>query len=609
VRLISASGLKIAVIMKLKSQYRRQCAHISRSADGFTLVEMMIAVALVLLIMAMFAEIFQIAAGSLSKQRGISENDQRGRFLDTMIRGDLNKRTFRDVVPFTHLKNTDLLAGGVERYSGYWYYAENDFRSDTDDVLQFTVDLENRTQEPSVSKLLGGASGISAVGISGEDTSSNIIYVPGINYTAYIPAKSHVWIGGSLDSTGTLTNNGKYTVTSCTYDSMSSVNQIFVQEAIPYSMTNHGKLFLAENEPDVADGIPGNASGSSSFAEVSYFLRGSNLCRRVLLIHDPISGSAQPHYGNGARIIPGDYTANSFWNDFDYSAFYYRGKLASSSPPLIGGGLYFHSSTESLSNTLGRSEVMLYDSLPSSGTTFLGSDQKRCVSLGMPQTRFGHDHWTGLPREFVGSGPDGFPGTADDTSFIGRYLIQECAHPLFMYPGSIVINDIQKPDQDQSPMSPKLAFTLNTSTNLVAEFTPALPAVPSRRGEDILMSNVVGFDVKIWDPAAASGAGQFVDLGGSTAVTYLNSQNPIYSPNLNQIGSNPPKLRYDTWHPEAEIIDPYDQTAAGRNSNPPFRNQNDLPLRAVQITINYRDISSNQIRQITIVHSLIDPTN
>jgi len=39
---------------------------------GFTLVEMLVAVALVLLMMSIFAQIFQMATGSLSQQRGIA---------------------------------------------------------------------------------------------------------------------------------------------------------------------------------------------------------------------------------------------------------------------------------------------------------------------------------------------------------------------------------------------------------------------------------------------------------------------------------------------------------------------------------------------------------
>ena len=62
---------------------------------GFTLVEMLVSVALVLLIMTLFAQAFGIAAGSIKKQRGLAENDQRARSMVTILLGDLKKRTFR----------------------------------------------------------------------------------------------------------------------------------------------------------------------------------------------------------------------------------------------------------------------------------------------------------------------------------------------------------------------------------------------------------------------------------------------------------------------------------------------------------------------------------
>jgi hypothetical protein len=39
-----------------------------------------------------------------------------------------------------------------------------------------------------------------------------------------------------------------------------------------------------------------------------------------------------------------------------------------------------------------------------------------------------------------------------------------------------------------------------------------------------------------------------------------------------------------------------------------YRNTDDRhPVRAIQIKIRYLDVASGQIRQMTIVHSLIDP--
>ncbi len=127
--------------------------------------------ALVLLIMSLFAQIFQIAAGTLHTQRGIAENDQRARSMVTTLNADLGKRTFRqredlvtqtDTGTFAALLNVannnalgitplhpDYFVGGEsqssqrlvdgEREGGYFYISEGDPFNDGDDVLQFTV--------------------------------------------------------------------------------------------------------------------------------------------------------------------------------------------------------------------------------------------------------------------------------------------------------------------------------------------------------------------------------------------------------------------------------------------------------------------------------------
>ncbi len=109
---------------------------------GYTLVEMLVAVALVVLMMMMFAEIFTIAAGSISTQRGLAELDQSARTLTTVLRSDLNNRTFRALVPFfpgEQSANAQDPPPLFSQRSGYFYIAENDPNDDTDDVLQFTI--------------------------------------------------------------------------------------------------------------------------------------------------------------------------------------------------------------------------------------------------------------------------------------------------------------------------------------------------------------------------------------------------------------------------------------------------------------------------------------
>src|SRR5262245_18697896 len=83
------------------------------SRGGFTLVEMLVAVGLVVLMMVLFASIFQLATGTMTTQKGISENDQRVRLVVSALRGDLlgyvdpqtgnaipPRRSFRCLIPY-----------------------------------------------------------------------------------------------------------------------------------------------------------------------------------------------------------------------------------------------------------------------------------------------------------------------------------------------------------------------------------------------------------------------------------------------------------------------------------------------------------------------------
>jgi hypothetical protein len=122
---------------------------------------MLVSVALIVLMMSLFAEVFTIATGTMSRQKGLTENDQRARMLMTLVKADLDKRSFRSVVPYG--PGDDPPVGTRD---GYFYIAENDPQNDTDDVLQFTVKTNQSTstsvrQDPIYGRaatLIGGGS-------------------------------------------------------------------------------------------------------------------------------------------------------------------------------------------------------------------------------------------------------------------------------------------------------------------------------------------------------------------------------------------------------------------------------------------------------------------
>jgi len=582
----------------------------SSRVAGFTLVEMLVSVAVVLLMMSMFAQIFQMATGSLSQQRGIAENDQKARMITTTLRGDLERRTFRDVFPFRAGEDTRQLGHSLARRAGYFEIDENDPFDDTDDVLSFTASVNIKLQNKDGSPFTGRATALSARAIT--NLTANSIDIAG-SYASVIPANLRVWIVGSLGPNGE-TNNGRYTVTSSTGTTTINFPASSFNTAAytPSATAPWGYIYLSESEPDFDDGLFGNDTAVSSAAEVCYFLRNGVLYRRVLLIREPTSGTdAQPTWTTGVPQLwnsstlnenyPTSGTATTFWRDFDYSAFYFTGKVSSSGTQ--APGVRFHSAAESLSNSSQAPLRLSNDTTVSSPSSFP-------VSLGLPYLRFGHGT-SGLPQ-------DGSSSSASGNVTFRRFNLQECSNSIFGYPGNVL---------NGNPMN-RTDLTLNpndgtATAGLVTQYSTET----SRRGEDILMSNVLSFDVKVWDPIYNS----FVDVGDDTdapngpfSSTARGRLNTAYAP-------GPTHFRFDTWHPLASIsgngeppIVPFNRGVDGLpgvagtddDSNSRIDDLSELgwsgsddrpeSLSAIQITINYRDISSSQVRQVTIVQSLVD---
>ena len=589
---------------------------------GFTLVEMLVSVAIVLLMMSMFAQIFQMATGSLSQQRGIAENDQKARMITTTLRGDLERRTFRDVFPFRANEDTRQLGHSLSRRAGYLEIDENDPLDDTDDVLTFTASVNIKLQQKDGSPFVGRAQPLSGVAISSV-SGGNTIMIAG-NYASLIPSGSHIWIVAS--TSGGNSNDGRYTVSGT--PSFSTGTTTITVTATSLNNTLLGGVYLSESEPEFDDGLFGNNTSVSSTAEVCYFLRSGVLYRRVLLIREPLSGAAaQPIWATGSPILwtgsaenyPTSGTATTFWRDFDYSAFYFSGMQikTGSGTTTYAPGVRFHSASESLSN-----------SSSGTGNNFLGNSRSASnlltfvdqtvspptislfpMSLGVPHLRFGHSTSTGLPQDGSTSGADGIWGNADDLPItFRRFNLRECSHSTFGYPGYI--------PGAGNPMN-RTNLTFNYTTGLVDDYS--LGGETSRRGEDILMSNVLSFDVKVWDPVNSL----FVDVGenllpspgpfsSAAPLAYDSSSPPILvGGRLNTTYGLNGHYRFDTWHPSASVGGGlYDNEPPYMPAMPvtPGTSTPSRPfaLSAIQIKINYRDISSSQVRQVTIVQSLVD---
>jgi prepilin-type N-terminal cleavage/methylation domain-containing protein len=129
-----------------------------KNRSGFTLVEMLVSVTLVLLMMTMFASIFSMATDSVSKQRGISNHDQKARSLVTIMHADFQHRTLRYPLPFYPGEDSSTSPTPFGNRAGYFYISTNDSYSGLDDLIQFTVNsdilIENTDETPYFAKAL-----------------------------------------------------------------------------------------------------------------------------------------------------------------------------------------------------------------------------------------------------------------------------------------------------------------------------------------------------------------------------------------------------------------------------------------------------------------------
>ncbi len=158
-------------------------------------------------------------------------------------------------------------------------------------------------------------------------------------------------------------------------------------------------------------------------------------------------------------------------------------------------------------------------------------------------------------------------------------------------------------------------FMLEQPVEVPASLT--LAGTP-REGEDVMLTNVIAFDVRVYDPevraqpggsinllpgdpgySPGTGAfGAYIDLGTGGGSVFGGPVNP---------GSRLPVPTYDTWCSRYEFdgyaMNGYDDNnngvvdeAAEFETSPPYR----VPLRGIEVRIRCYEPVSKQVRQITI---------
>jgi len=165
-------------------------------------------------------------------------------------------------------------------------------------------------------------------------------------------------------------------------------------------------------------------------------------------------------------------------------------------------------------------------------------------------------------------------------------------------------------------------------------------------GEDVILTNVIAFDVRVFDPAApigivgndalvpgdpgftgAAANGAYVDLGNGQSTAGPSGVAPHFSGtgqrNYNGLtGGMAGQRTWDTWstHYESNGIDDdgdgiVDEGADGFDNNnngqvdesaeqetsPPYP----FPLRGIEIRIRCYEPSSRQVRQVTVRHAFV----
>ncbi|MEN6450962.1 MAG: prepilin-type N-terminal cleavage/methylation domain-containing protein [Thermoguttaceae bacterium] len=173
---------------------------------------------------------------------------------------------------------------------------------------------------------------------------------------------------------------------------------------------------------------------------------------------------------------------------------------------------------------------------------------------------------------------------------------------------------------------PSLDFWTNNPSSRLAENALSGGAAATRVADDVILTNVIGFDVKVWDPTAPNGAGgqgAYVDLGyhNDAYASAISRFSHFGHPNSHLLGTANTAKTYDTWSTHYETVgtglmgdlpgralNGLDDTGGGvvdsdadKLTSPPYP----CPLRSVQVKIRTFEPDSKQIRETTIVQDFL----
>jgi prepilin-type N-terminal cleavage/methylation domain-containing protein len=153
---------------------------------------------------------------------------------------------------------------------------------------------------------------------------------------------------------------------------------------------------------------------------------------------------------------------------------------------------------------------------------------------------------------------------------------------------------------------PRIDFWNNNSADRVSDpYTPLVPVADvTRAAEDVILTNVIGFDVKVWDPLAVA----YVDLGYSTGLATATTFSTTGNANSGIKMTVFTARVYDTWSTTYLQLTGFDRDSNGIVDDindaaypPPYA----AALRGLQVKIRTFEPSSRQIREVTVIQDFL----
>ena len=519
--------------------------------SAFTLVEMLVSVGIIVLMMTMFTQIFSMATGTISTQRGIAENDQRTRSITTVIKGDLDKRTFRNVIPFHANEDSVLSPTSFVGREGYFYISVNDPNNSTDNVLQFTVrsTVEGRIEDDS--PYFGRAERL--------QTTGNLRLRQNPNQ----PEADD----GSL-------------VINSTSNSQAAEVSYFVRNGNLYRRVLLVRAPLEFRDPNTQ---PTDRTGTPYFDDPST----NTASQPGFWVHPDVDGvTSSDRY---------------FWRFFDFSA---RQVIASSPNRTFAS----FNGIENLNNGLGSAATPGALGHPALRFGHNGDQSTANYGLSREFVNSTLNSTTGITGGDNATIDDSTtPALIRAGSFIGRFTHEETSDFHFRYPQGET--DITAATDNHNPMdvSDLVLLRYNESTyepdSSSAGYTPRMLnprgivtvfANGPRRAEDLLLPNVQAFEIELWDerlqrfvqPGHSETINQDIDGDGALDTVlgdYHDRRRTDAQATYGPFGAALPSTQmerrfnrvFDTWHPSVDLDLPLD----GTNEQPPFRPLNFYPVR------------------------------